>query len=114
MFAFDAPDWEPPKAVVLDTNVVAEALLPNEQEHQPCVALLERLADTGTAVVFSRLLEIERWEAVFNLALRERHPRKNLRYVRYDNPSATASRAAVAASPGRLGKDAGVTRLVDD
>jgi predicted nucleic acid-binding protein len=85
VFAFDAPDWEPPKAVVLDTNVVAEALLPNEQEHQPCVALLERLADTGTAVVFSRLLEIELWEAVFNLALRERHPRKNLRYVRYDN-----------------------------
>lgn len=47
--------------------------------------MLERLADTGTAVVFSRLLEIELWEAVFNLALRERHPRKNIRHVRYDN-----------------------------
>jgi len=85
VLAFDAPDWQPPKAVVLDTNVVAEALLPNEQEHRPCVALLERLADHGTAVVFSRLLEIELWEAVFNLALRERHPRKSLRHVRYDN-----------------------------
>jgi hypothetical protein len=50
--AFDAPDWQPPKAVVLDTNVVAEALLPNEQEHHPCLALLERLADRGTALVF--------------------------------------------------------------
>ena len=32
VIAFDAPDWQPPKAVVLDTNVVAEALLPNEHE----------------------------------------------------------------------------------
>jgi predicted nucleic acid-binding protein len=85
VLAFDAPNWEPPKAVVLDTNVVAEALLPNEQEHGPCLVLLERLADCGTAVVFSRLLEIELWEAMFNLALRERHPRKSLRQVRYDN-----------------------------
>jgi predicted nucleic acid-binding protein len=85
VLAFDAPDWQPPKAVVLDTNVVAEALLPNEQEHNPCLALLERLSDRGTAVVFSGLLEIELWEAVFNLALRERHPRKSLRHVRYDN-----------------------------
>jgi predicted nucleic acid-binding protein len=85
VLAFDAPDWQPPDAVVIDTNVVAEALLPNEPEHRPCLALLERLADRGTTVVFNRLLEIELWEAVFNLALRERHPRKNLRHVRYDN-----------------------------
>jgi len=83
--AFDAPGWEPPKTVVLDTNVVAEALLPNEPEYAPCLAVLERLADSGTAVVFSRLLEIELWESVFNLALRERHPRKNIRNVRYDS-----------------------------
>jgi predicted nucleic acid-binding protein len=85
VLAFDAPGWEPPEAVVLDTNVVAEALLPKEPEHSPCLAVLERLADSGTAVVFSGLLEIELWEAVFNLALRERHPRKNIRHVRYDN-----------------------------
>lgn len=84
VLAFDAPDWRPPKAVVLDTNVVAEALLPNEPEHEPCVELLERLTNEGTAVVFSRLLEVELWEAVFNLALRERHPRKSLRQIRYD------------------------------
>ena len=35
--------------------------------------------------MFSRLLEIELWEVVFNLALRERHPRKDIRHVRYDN-----------------------------
>ncbi len=85
VLAFDAPGWEPPEAVVLDTNVVADALLPKESEHRPCLAVLERLADSGTAVVFSRLLEIELWETVFNLALRERHPRKDTRRVRYDN-----------------------------
>jgi predicted nucleic acid-binding protein len=85
VFAFDAPEWEPPKTVLLDTNVVAEALLPNEPEHTACRAVLRRFATEGTTVVFSRLLEIELWEAVFNLALRERHPRKNIRHVRYDN-----------------------------
>lgn len=85
VFAFDAPEWEPPKTAVLDTNVVAEALLPNEPEHAPCLAVVERLAANGTAVMFSRLLEIELWEVAFNLALRERHPRKNIRHVRYDN-----------------------------
>lgn len=85
VLAFDAPGWQPPEAVVLDTNVVAEALLPNQPEHAACRTVLRRFAAEGTAVVFSRLLEIELWEVVFNLALRERHPRKNLRHVRYDN-----------------------------
>lgn len=85
VLAFDAPGWESPRAVMLDTNVVAEALLPNQPEHAECRALLRQFADKGTAVVFSRLLEIELWEVVFNLALRERHPRKNIRHVRYDN-----------------------------
>jgi len=69
---------------VLDTNVVAEALLANQPEHAACRTVLRRFAAEGTTVVFSRLLEIELWEVVFNLALRERHPRKNLRHVRYD------------------------------
>jgi predicted nucleic acid-binding protein len=69
---------------VLDTNVVAEALLANQPEHAACRAVLRRFAAEGTTVVFSRLLEIELWEVVFNLALRERHLRKNLRHVRYD------------------------------
>lgn len=85
VFAFDAAGWEPPRAVVLDTNVVVEALLPKQPEHSSCLDVLERLGDGGIPVVFSRHLEIELWESVFNLALRERHPRKDLRRVRYDN-----------------------------
>jgi predicted nucleic acid-binding protein len=85
VLAFDAPAWKPPEAALLDTNVVAEALLPNQPEHAACAAVLRRLADEETTVVFSRLLEVELWEVVFNLALRERHPRKNLRHVRYDS-----------------------------
>ncbi len=30
VLAFDAPGWEPPRAVVLDTSVVVGALLPNQ------------------------------------------------------------------------------------
>ncbi len=85
VLAFDAPDWQPPDTVMLDTNVVAEVLLPREPEHPACLAVLDRLAAEGTTVVFSGLLEIELWEVAFNLALRERHPRKNLRHVRYDS-----------------------------
>ncbi len=85
VLAFDAPDWQPPDTVMLDTNVVAEVLLPGEPEHPACLAVLDRLAAEGTTVVFSGLLEIELWEVAFNLALRERHPRKNLRHVRYDS-----------------------------
>jgi predicted nucleic acid-binding protein len=85
VLAFDAPGWEPPEAVVLDTSVVVAALLPKQPEHSPCLAVLERLGDNGTPVVFSRQLEIELWQVLFNLALRERHPRKDLRRVRYDN-----------------------------
>jgi predicted nucleic acid-binding protein len=85
VFAFDAPEWHPPKTVLLDTNIVAEALLANQHEHDACLAVLERLGTEGSTVVFSRLLEIELWETVFNLALRERHPRKDTRRVRYDN-----------------------------
>jgi predicted nucleic acid-binding protein len=85
VFAFDAHEWHVPDAVLLDTNVVAEALLPNQPEHASCAAVLNMLADENTTVLFSRLLEIELWEAVFNLVLRERHPRKDLRRVRYDS-----------------------------
>lgn len=45
---------------------------------------MHRLAEAGTTV-FSRLLEVELWEVIFNLALRERHSRKDLRHIRYDN-----------------------------
>jgi predicted nucleic acid-binding protein len=85
VLAFDAPGWEPPRSVVLDTNVVVGALIAKQPEHSPCLAVMRTLAAAGTSVTFSRHLEIELWETVFNLALRERHPRKDLRRVRYDN-----------------------------
>lgn len=85
VLAFDVPAWRPPQTVVLDTSVVVEALLPNQPEHNACLAALRQLADSRSTVLYNRLLEIELWEATFNLALRERHPRKNLRQIRYDN-----------------------------
>jgi predicted nucleic acid-binding protein len=85
VLAFDDPAWHPPKAVLLDTNVAVEALLPNQPEHASCATVMRRLAEAHTSVMFSRLLEVELWEVVFNIALRERHPRKNLRHIRYDS-----------------------------
>jgi predicted nucleic acid-binding protein len=85
VFAFDAPGWEPPSAVVLDTNVVADALLPKQAEHLSCLAVMRALVAAGTSITFSRQLEIELWQVIFNLALRERHPRKDLRRLRYDS-----------------------------
>lgn len=101
--AFDDDDWHPPSPVLIDTNVVAEALLPNEPEHAECATVLHRLAEAGTTVVFSRLLEVELWEVIFNLALRERHPRKDLRHIRYD--SRIRKRAARLLAQAQTGWD---------
>jgi predicted nucleic acid-binding protein len=92
--AFDSDTWKPPAAVVLDTNVVAEALLDREPEHAACDALFDRLIAEGTRVVFNRLLEVELWEVVFNHALRRNVPRRQLRFRRF---SADARRGAMTA-----------------
>ncbi len=84
--AFDDPRWEPPEAIVIDTNVVAEMMLPDEPEEATCDALLQRLADARTLVVFNRLLELELWEVIFNRALRRALPRED-RLGRFDPSS---------------------------
>jgi predicted nucleic acid-binding protein len=82
--AFDARGWTAPEVAALDTNVVAEALLPAEAEHAVCAAVMADLANAGTTVVFNELLEIELWQVLFTAALRERHPTAKLRHVRFD------------------------------
>jgi predicted nucleic acid-binding protein len=82
--AFDAPDWEPPEATVIDTNVIAETMLPDEAEYASCKAVLSRLAEAGTAVVFNRLLELELWEVVYEHALRRAVPGRDRRLRRFD------------------------------
>jgi predicted nucleic acid-binding protein len=81
--AFDNPNWEPPAAVVVDTNVIAEALLRKEPEHPACDELFRRLSTAGTLVVYNRLLEVELWEVIFNHALRTRTARGDIRHTRY-------------------------------
>lgn len=93
VLAFDAPTWEPPDAIVVDTNVVAEALLRWEPEHDVCDALLERLIQVRTLVVFSRLLEAELWEVVFNHALRMHTGRRDTRHPRYRRDARHAASA---------------------
>ncbi len=99
--AFDAPRWDPPTAVVIDTNVVAEAFLTDELEHRECDALFRRFADERTTVVFSRLLEMELWEVVFNHALRREVPRRDRRHRRF----AVEGRRAASAALDRAERD---------
>jgi predicted nucleic acid-binding protein len=94
--AFDSLSWEPPAAVVLDTSVVAEALLFDEPEHAVCDILLKRLTDEGTMVVFNRLLEIELWEVLFNQALRAALSSKDIRHGRFESNARAAAGAALA------------------
>lgn len=84
VLAFDAPDWEPPEAAVIDTNVVAEMMLPDEAEHASCDVVLRRLVDAKTVVVFNRLLELELWEVVYEHALRRIVPGRDRRLRRFD------------------------------
>ncbi|HEU4703650.1 MAG TPA: type II toxin-antitoxin system VapC family toxin [Conexibacter sp.] len=81
--AFDAREWEPPGALVVDTNVVAEALLRREPEHDVFDALFRRLIQARTLVVFSRLLEAELWEVMFNHALRTHTGSGDVRHSRF-------------------------------
>lgn len=84
VIAFDAPDWNPPEAVVIDTNVVAEMLLPAEPEHAACDMALRRLRAADTVVVFNRLLELELWEVIYEHALRRAVPGRDRRLRRFD------------------------------
>ncbi len=76
----------PPSNIVLDTSVVVEALIPSQPRHVTCVRFLESVAEAGSLVVFSRLLELELAEAAFVIGLKERHPKNPARY-RFDGRS---------------------------
>jgi predicted nucleic acid-binding protein len=69
-----------PPAVAVDTSFVVEALVGSQPLRDPCLEFLLRLAAEGTAIAYSRLLEIELAEAAVQLALKERHPRDWRRY----------------------------------
>ncbi|MFL5818212.1 MAG: type II toxin-antitoxin system VapC family toxin [Conexibacter sp.] len=93
--AFDGPSWKPPESVVLDTNVVAEALLEHETEHVACDAVLRHLGVARTLVVFNRLLEMELWEVVFNHALRREASRAGQRHHRFTREGRRGPAAAL-------------------
>lgn len=84
-YAFDDPHWACPAAVVLDTNVVAEALLASNTEHSECAAVLGSLSAEGAVVVFNELLEVELSQVLFVAALRERHPKKRIKDIAFDD-----------------------------
>jgi predicted nucleic acid-binding protein len=64
--------WSPPDAVVLDTSAVVDFLLPSQRAHEHWSIFFERCSGHGTSFVFNRLVETELYDALFNIALRER------------------------------------------
>ena len=81
--SFESETWVPPAALLLDTTIVVEALLPSQPHHAACVALFERAGASGSTLIFNRLLETELCEVLFNIALREQHG-KRWKTARYD------------------------------
>jgi predicted nucleic acid-binding protein len=71
-----------------------------------CRDYLGRLAESGTEIVFNRLLELELLETAFQLALKERHPR-DWRRFRQDG------RARPRAARIMAGAEASWTEVLD-
>lgn len=89
-----------PREVVLDTSFVVEALIVSQPLHEVCLAYLLRLVEGETRIVFSHLLEMELYEATFQLALKERHPKdwKRFRHDGRARPRASRLLADVASA----------------
>lgn len=75
VFSFSDTSLVLPDAVVVDTSFVVEVLSPKQPAHVAALAFAQALAEADTTLVFNRLLELELDEAVYQVALKERHPR---------------------------------------
>ena len=75
VWSIDDLSIEAPSEAVLDTSFVVEAFIVSQPLHESCLAYLLRLVEAETNIVFNHLLEIELYEATFQLALKERPPR---------------------------------------
>lgn len=81
--SFEPEGWQPPEALLLDTTIVVEALLPSQPHHAGCLAFFNKIGASSSTLIFNRLLETELSEVLFNIALKERHG-KGWRTARYD------------------------------
>lgn len=83
VFSFSDPSLILPDAVVVDTSFAVEVLSPKQPAHSAALAFAEALAAADTTLVYNRLLDLELDEVVYQLALKERHP-KDWRRFRHD------------------------------
>ncbi len=83
IFSFEPDEWTPPAALLLDTTIVVEALLPSQPYHAACVAFFKRIGASESTLIFNRLLETELCDVLFNIALKEQHG-KRWKTARYD------------------------------
>jgi predicted nucleic acid-binding protein len=69
-----------PPEILVDTSFIVEFLSPRQPYHVACRTFMELMAANGTTIYFNRLLEIELAETLYQIALKERHPRDWKRY----------------------------------
>lgn len=81
--SFEASEWVPPEAILLDTTIVVDALSPAQKDHEACAAFFDAVVNARCTLVFNRLLETELCEVLFNIAGKEQHGR-HWRTARYD------------------------------
>lgn len=72
VFALEDQTLLVPRRVAWDTSFVVEALVESQPLNSVCAAFVRRLADAGTSIVVSELLEVELAEVAFRIALKER------------------------------------------
>lgn len=75
VFSFEAKDCPLPAVAALDSSFAVNALLSGEDQHIAAREYLVALADRGTELVFSHLLELELREVVFRYPLKKDHPK---------------------------------------
>lgn len=76
VFPLEDPGLLLPRLVGLDTSFVVEVLIETQPLHAVSADFFERLAQAGTTVVTSDLLEVELAEAAFAIALKQRWGRR--------------------------------------
>lgn len=76
IYSIESPDYRPPLSALLDTSFLVEALMSGQTHHHSCANALISMAEEGTELVFSSLLELELVEAAYQVALRQRYGKK--------------------------------------
>jgi predicted nucleic acid-binding protein len=95
VFSFEAADCPLPEITALDSSFAVNALFSGEPHHAAARKYLEALAEKGTVLVFSHLLELELREVAFRYPLIRAYP-KEWKRRRHDGRTLRRARRLIA------------------